>query len=289
MNLQTQEVASTAAPSSPGIVADSRYCVKCGYLLSGLPVNGACPECGTQVELSLREPTLEAADPEYRNKVHAGLSMVLNGLLLLVIVTIASFFIGVTGAAGGSGIMLLGPLLNLVVNAMLLLGYWKYTEPDPAQVMLEGTRSARGTIRITVLIQMICGVVSVVLAFVGGNLQLGAGAPPAFSLAAMIASVATLVASVAWLVQFFSVMRYTRWLASRVPDAYIIRRTRRYMWLLPLIAIIGVFLFFLGPLIALVMYWNLLDRLRKHFKSIKLGQGPANLKGRLTLDHTMPR
>lgn len=32
---------------------------------------------------------------------------------------------------------------------------------------------------------------------------------------------------------------------------------------------------FLGPLIALIIYWNLLDRMRKHLKSILATGRPA--------------
>lgn len=68
------------------------------------------------------------------------------------------------------------------------------------------------------------------------------------------------------------------WLATRVPDYFIVKRTKTYMWLLPVLYIPGAALIGLGPLIALVLYWNLLDRLRKHVKSIIKHGGPARLK-----------
>jgi hypothetical protein len=71
-------------------------------------------------------------------------------------------------------------------------------------------------------------------------------------------------------------MRYTRWVAGRVPDAHMVGRTKTYMWLLPLLYTVGI-LIIVGPLIALVMYWNLLDRLRKHLTSIASTGQPAKL------------
>jgi hypothetical protein len=52
-----------------------------------------------------------------------------------------------------------------------------------------------------------------------------------------------------------------------------------YRWLLPLIAVVGAVALFLGPLVALIMYWNLLDRMRKHLKSIVANGQPASLRG----------
>ncbi len=273
---------STMDTNAPTVVpVTDRYCIRCGYALDGLSPTANCPECGTAVELSLRESTLAAADPVYRDKVHAGLSLVLNAFLLMIIGGMLSFFLGVTGAGGGSGLALLLPILQLLASLMLLLGYWKYTEPDPGQVMREGTQSARTAIRMTVIVQLVCSLVVLLLGLLGATAQAGARPSMAIDAMALVMMFAGLASLVAWIVQFISVMRYTRWLASRVPDDYIIRRTHRYMWLLPVVAIVGLLLFFLGPLIALIMYWNLLDRLRKHFKSIKKGLGPANLKGRL--------
>ena len=40
------------------------------------------------------------------------------------------------------------------------------------------------------------------------------------------------------------------------------------MWLGPLLQTVGLLLIGLGPLIALVMYWNMLDVMRKHIKRI---------------------
>lgn len=53
-----------------------------------------------------------------------------------------------------------------------------------------------------------------------------------------------------------------------------------YRWLLPVIYVVGAIVV-IGPLIALVMYWNLLDRVRKHLKSIEATGMPAELPGRL--------
>ncbi len=68
-------------------------------------------------------------------------------------------------------------------------------------------------------------------------------------------------------VQFFAAMLYLRWLAPRLPDDEVDAWARRLMWLGPLLVTVGA-LIVVGPLIAMVLYWNLLDRVRRNLKQI---------------------
>lgn len=262
------------AGSAP--VGPNRFCIKCAYALVGLSDNGVCPECGTSIALSLRESTLSNALPEYQRTVLRGLSFVLNGILLMIIAIILTFFsAGILGAAGGAinatWFELGLKAVMFVISGIIMLGYYWYTTPDPGQVSMEATNSARSVVRITVLAQAAIALVNL------GIDALGLVTSAGQDLLTIVAFVLGLAGLVLWAVQFFGVMRYTRWLGTRVPDFYIIRRTKTYMWLLPLIYVVGV-LIVVGPLIALIMYWNLLDRLRKHMKSIVANGSPAPLK-----------
>lgn len=197
----------------------------------------------------------------------------LNGILLSIVATIGATILG--AASSSLAAMVVVQSLVLVVSVVIMLGYWKFTTPDPGQVAMEATNSARAIIRIVVPIQA-----GFALLHVGYTL-VAHGATPGFGMLQIAGILLMLGAFVLQAIQFFGVMRYTRWLATRVPDFFIVRRTKAYMWLLPVIYVFGAIVLFLGPLFALIMYWNLLDRLRKHVKSIIATGQPANLKKRL--------
>ncbi len=264
-------------PGSSGVVQQPRYCIQCGYSLLGLPVSGQCPECGTAVELSLREPWLSSCSTTYLESLRKGFSLVLNAILFMVALTVIMVFVSLL-MRGTPGAIAIFQIINLAVglgvSVMLYLGYWHATTPDPSQVAMETSTSARNVVRIAVVAMVVLSLIQIVvqsltLSGTGPGVQLMTFALMGLGVAGMVA----------WAVQYFAMMRYLRWLASRVPDAYIIKRTKRYMWLLPVLTTVGMFCLFLGPLLALVMYWNLLQRFHKHVKALLATGRPMELPG----------
>jgi hypothetical protein len=70
---------------------------------------------------------------------------------------------------------------------------------------------------------------------------------------------------------FFYGLRYTEWLYRRVPDAQSELTCRKYMWLLPLIAILGSCAV-IGPFVAMWMHLSLLWKLRNYIVPILEGR-----------------
>lgn len=96
----------------------------------------------------------------------------------------------------------------------------------------------------------------------------GAGGA-AMGAAAILMLIVSVVGGIAWLVQFFAGLRYTRWMFGRVPNPEEQKKCDRFMWMLPLIFVLGACLLYLGPIIAMVLYWNQLHRLRQYVKTLQ--------------------
>ncbi|MFT3683817.1 MAG: hypothetical protein QM783_02635 [Phycisphaerales bacterium] len=266
----------TAPP--PMMLDRSQPCVKCSYDLRGLPLDGVCPECGAPVQDSLRGILFAFASPDYRGKIAKGLSLVLTAILLTIVLGVGSLVVSFAMGGAPSGRMAVA-VASLGVTAMGILGYWWYTEPDPGYTGLERPNSARQVARIAVMVQAGVQAVQLVMMLMSDTVGAATGTAAGFSAVMILSGFLSLLALAAWVTQFFAVMQYTRWMATRIPDAFIQRRAATYMWLLPVISVVGAILLFLGPLVALILYWNLLDRLRKHVKSINTAGRPARLDG----------
>lgn len=265
-------VAGTVASAAPFLDRDVA-CVRCSYNLRGLPTNRNCPECGEPIANSIKGFMLQDASAEYRAKLKLGLSLVLNGILVLILFflvsVLASFLLG--GRFSWVQTVING--VGFVIGCVMLLGYWRYTEPDPGYMMFEQPSSARNVVRVSVAVSAAISL----LQFLNGFLSL---AGMAGGVAGVLLIILMIASFAVWMVQFFGVMNYTAWVGGRVPDEFIVRRAKMYRWLLPVIYVVGAIVV-IGPLIALVMYWNLLDRVRKHLKSIESTGMAAELPGRL--------
>ena len=204
--------------------------------------------------------------------IKLGLNLILWGIMLMVVLMLATIPFALLFGSGGKFVVQGLMILN---SGLLIFGYWKYTEPDPGYTGLEASHSARQVARIAIAVHAaaeVAGFVLLAAANVQGSLGGFGGSPLDF-----LGFLVHVTGLIAWVVQFFAIVRHTRWIAGRVPDRYIVKRCRSYIWGLPLLSTFGLVLFGLGPLIALVMYWNLLDRLRKHVRSIERTGAPAML------------
>jgi hypothetical protein len=72
-------------------------------------------------------------------------------------------------------------------------------------------------------------------------------------------------------------MLYASWLAPRLPDPEMTKRSKQYMWLLLLIYVIGLCDLGLGPLVATIMYLLFLNRLRLALRWIRQQQQAERL------------
>jgi hypothetical protein len=256
-------------------------CTRCSYNLYGLPIAGTCPECGHPVALSLRGDLLQHASPEYLHTLRSGLSIVLYTILAMVLLSILGVFAVVALTANfanlslpfnASNVQFLLGMITLAMYGILFFGYLKLTEPDPGIVGVEKPGNARSLLRVIVLSQAAVKAIEVGLGFfvpAANNSGLAI---------AVVSGVIGLLGFILWAVHLYVMMRYVRWLGGRIPDHRMLKRTKTYMWLLPLLSTVGMMIA-IGPLIALILYWNILDRLKKHIVAIQTTKLPAPLKG----------
>lgn len=251
-------------------------CIICGYDLQGLPRSGKCPECGTPVEQSYLPDLLANRSPAYLARLRSGLSWVLNGILASFIPMVGGVLFAIlTAAAVGvtsvGTLKLLLQFLSMACSAVILFGWWRLTTPDPGKLDSQFDLKSRQVIRVAVIVQAAAALCQLGLGFVMTT-ALAVSMPLMF-----VSGAASLVSGAAWITQFFAAMLYVRWLARRVPDPELHAKARRFMWVGPVLYTFGIVLLMLGPLIALVMYWNMLAKLRTHIRAMLAASSEQSL------------
>lgn len=275
-------------------------CIRCTYDLVGLTSAGACPECGTPVAETLRQGLFSGADLAYLRRIRRGLSLVLGGIctwLMLVIGSVVANAVvqfGMVSASPGGGftvspwmlvVQIIGTVAIFVSLMIVLWGYWRFTEPDPdrgppgrrlepaSRLVL---RWATGVHAVAAFFSTASGVISSVwsqrmISQMGQNPGVNPWCRP-------------------WSPSFWS-----RWswgcsrgsrctprsarpssracsmcarLALRVPDLTIHSKAKSRMIACPIWATVGILLLGIGPLIALILYWNLLNALKKRMAGV---------------------
>lgn len=261
-------------------------CIQCGYSLEGLGDDASCPECATPVARSRFGFLFVYAGDDYARAVVRGLRLVTIGVLVLVVLAVVLFVANV--AMRGTGPRPYTPLLALamlVPLAMIFFGYHAFASPDPGLSPDDQPRLARMVARVGVLAcaaAVALSLLSPLLVAVG----LGVG-PLALALGWLRGLL--IVAGVG--MAFFGGGLCLVWLAKRIPDKKLVRRAKRSLWLVPLLSLMPLLLSIgvattiaLGAggmalprsiaivlgcgslvlwLASLILWWNLLDGVRK--------------------------
>jgi hypothetical protein len=275
--IQAEAEGTHPSPEQPGTTAGTidldRPCLACGYNLRGLSRSGVCPECGAPVARSLQGNLLLFSAPDFTAKLHSGVFLIQAGIIAQFVALFASItgvvILGAPALAGGPGAVAVS-LIGLAASIASLGGWWLLSAPDPAFVGAENGANARKVVRATVVISAAATIVSSVS-------SLGAIPRPNYrnltgNPLELLAIGLGLASMVAWVVWFFAAMRYLQWLAPRLPDERAFALARRMKWLGPLICVLGLPLCGLGPLIALILYYNLLEWVRKDLKRVRTVQ-----------------
>ncbi len=210
---------------------------------------------------------LRNSDPAYQQTLLKGVSFVLNGIIAMIIMVIISVAVRLASTGGQPATApAITPLdvglqmISFAIGLVIAYGWWLFSESDPRLTGEHAGGSARQVVRVCIAINVVASALSFVLyllawitgaALLAGIMLIGIG----------------LVAGIAGIVAFFAQMLYVKWLAPRLPNEAVYKRSKTLMWLGPVLYTVGALLI-VGPLIALVLYWNMLDKVRKDLKGI---------------------
>lgn len=256
---------SSTPPTAPDQFIDTEIqCLRCGYNLEGLQLDGVCPECGTHIADSHRGTLLKNSAPEYLETLHKGVFVIQAAVIVVIILAVAmaitSQFVETAIVPALFGLGILG------VTVWGFYGWVQFSQPDPDYQGRNTGESVRRFVRIALYVL----IATLVLDWAAGFLV--SEDPDEFTMTnpAFVVNLGTMLLGIVGQVVFYvASMLYVKWLGARIPNKRIVDRAGRLTWIGPLFETVGIVLFGLGPLIALVLYWNLLDMVRKDLKAIR--------------------
>ena len=189
---------------APAVIETQTFCSSCGYNLHLAPLDGKCPECGTDVARSLQGDRLANADPQWVAKLRTAVTLMLVNALLTFIV---SLFVS---SAPRSAIALVSAVAGTVTFAAM----WLLTTPEPKAWRAEQTLTIRMALRI-------CAVVNFAATLIGAANVVA----PNLTLALLTDSLQILGLASFWL--FFLFLSR---IARRIPSPSLSTQCKIIMW-----------------------------------------------------------
>ncbi len=111
----------TVVLTPPSVIHEDRSCIKCGYDINGLPSEGKCPECGTDVATTIKEPLLRYLGPSRMSGIQTGLQFMLAGLGTAIVAALGVFGGFMRSSESGA----LVALFLIPLFALYSFGWWK--------------------------------------------------------------------------------------------------------------------------------------------------------------------
>lgn len=290
-------------PEIPPIVPDSRPCLVCGYDLKGLASSGVCPECSSPVLRSLQGNLLRFTSLPYLKSLKQGCliielsfaaSIILGGLGIAMAIASTALLASRAGAIASAGAEALAAMIGL-------LGWWIFTSPDPGLLGEDAGSKARKVLRIALIAAAIVALGKFALVFIPGfgralqtattssipgtvvpggttssrgsiqfgqvTIPIGGGGGGSWWPVAIMGAVGLLALALT-ITKFYASMFYLRSVVRRIPDPEIEKHVTRFFWLCPLLYTVGMLLCGLGPLIAFIINWVIVDKVRQQLNAI---------------------
>ncbi len=200
-------------------------CTSCGYNLRGLRQVDRCPECGTEVAVSLRGDLLRFANPVWLRAVLRGADLAYYSILLGIV---ARIIVRSLASSLGMFSVRLSILLAVVAALLQTIAVWLMTTQEPRVTFTERQITWRRVLRF-------CAVTNLVLLTLAQSSLLGmvVSLGPVVTVAVSVAQVCSGV------VATYGYFAYAEGFAHRIPDARLARSTKIVKWGLTTVGLVS--------------------------------------------------
>lgn len=272
-------------------------CTKCGYLLDGLNLRDNCPECGTRIvngcfwceyDLSNTAPdsvcpecgipvtasighgVLESVPIQTLRRVHSGMRTITLLILVYIVTSIsatiaAAFFIASMNSASVYTMVIVGSTINNGILIAIAYGWIKASTPLPNIPSNIDAQDKRTFLSVMSWLFIGFTALIMILNFIPSGQNSLNAAPGVLD---FVLGILNIIVFMIMLIYYIASVMYIGWIARLVRNTKMYRRSKHLVWSGPLIAILGFFLLLLGPLIVLILYWNMIEYTRRDLKKI---------------------
>jgi hypothetical protein len=176
-------------------------------------LDGVCPECGTAVMVSIQGDLLRFSDPAWIRLLSRGMRLILWGIVsyILAVIALVVLLIALPGAI--LSITMLSKIVFLAASAIMVVGSWLITMPDPSGTGEDRYGMARKIIRITLVIGVGQSVIDL-------GITPQALSPELRQLFQIFALLCTIVS----VVGLYAQLKYLGSIAGRIPNESLARR-----------------------------------------------------------------
>ncbi len=269
--------AESSGEAGAVLVTDGVTCISCGYNLHSISTSAVCPQCGKPVANSVARDLFGDAPAEYVRSLYTGTKLVIGMILFLVVLGLLSGLM--SGLAGVQAIspgvhdaVVVGTSVCSVIGTLVLaLGWWKMSEPNPEHPPGYSGGASRSLVRWMAVVNAAFSATQSIILLASGAYRFSATQNPPWSnsTGSLLAFLGLgVLGLITFAVGYFAQMKYIEWMGPRLPNTWVTKRAKLLVWLGPVLVTVGIFCLGLGPLVALVLYYNLVTRVRADLKGI---------------------
>lgn len=261
-------------------VIDVQTCVRCAYPLAGLPFEGVCPECGLAVRWSLKDDLFCFAPREELERLCLGCQLVSAGLAILMLGMLIGGLFGIIAVLGVGVAGLGSPTMRTIQMGAFaavglfylggcvvgLQGWVRLTAHGSGQTIESDARGRDWQARWSAVAASFTGLCGLATGFVLLFVR---------SIDSAIVGGVVFVLLCAWVVAVGLAMQHLAVIARRLPSGRLAARATLLTGVGPLLMTVGLLACGIGPLVAAVLAFALMEGLRLRLEELIRKRDPV--------------